>query len=51
MYNLIKQNHTEVERGNEYMNYQTEVAILTDFDKKTVKRSENEEINRKKAKN
>ena len=33
------------------MNYQREVAILTDFDKKTAKRSKNEDINRKKAKN
>ena len=32
------------------MNYQGEVAILTDFWQKTAKRSKNEEINRKKAK-
>ena len=31
MYNFIKQNYIEVERGLEYMNYQREVAILTDF--------------------
>ena len=31
MYNFIKQNNIEVERGIEYMNYQMEVAILTDF--------------------
>ena len=48
--NFIKQIYIEVERGVEYMNYQREVAILTDFCKKTVKRSKNEEINRK-AKN
>ena len=29
--NFIKQNYIEVERGVEYMNYQLEVAILTDF--------------------
>ena len=29
--NFIKQNYIEVERGVEYMNYQKEVAILTDF--------------------
>ena len=47
----MKQNDIEVERGVEYRNYQREFAILTDFCKKTVKRSKNEEINRKKAKN
>ena len=31
MYNFRKQNYIEVERGNEYMNYQREVAKLTDF--------------------
>ena len=31
MYNFIKQNCIEVERGVEYMNYQKEVAILTDL--------------------
>ena len=31
------------------MKYQREVAILTGFGQKTVKRSKNEEINRKKA--
>ena len=31
MYNSIKQNYIEVERGVEYMNYQKRVAILTDF--------------------
>ena len=31
MYNFIKQNYIEVERGVEYMNYQREVAKLTDF--------------------
>ena len=29
--NFMKQNYNEVERGIEYMNYQREVAILTDF--------------------
>ena len=28
---FVKQNYIEVERGVEYMNYQREVAILTDF--------------------
>ena len=28
---FIKQNYIEVERGAEYMDYQREVAILTDF--------------------
>ena len=51
MYNFMKQNYIEVERGIEYMNYQREVAMLTDFRQKTAKRSKNEEINRKKAKN
>ena len=31
MYNFIKQNYIEVERGVKYRNYQKEVAILTDF--------------------
>ena len=31
MYNFIKQNYIEVERGVEYMNNHREVAILTDF--------------------
>ena len=31
MYNFMKQNYIEVESGIEYMNYQREVAILTDF--------------------
>ena len=31
MYNFIKQNYIEVERGVEYMNYQRRYAILTDF--------------------
>ena len=31
MYNFIKQNYIEVERGVEYTNFQKEVAILTDF--------------------
>ena len=48
MYNFMKQNYIEVERGIEYMNYQKEVAILTDCWQKTAKRSKNEEINRKK---
>ena len=47
MYNFIKQNYIEVERGVEYMKFQKEVAILTDFDKQTVKRSKNDKINRK----
>ena len=49
MYNFMKQNYIEVERGIEYMNYQREVFILTDFWQKTAKRSKNEEINRKKG--
>ena len=49
MYNFMKQNYIEVERGIEYMNYQREVAILTGFWQKTAKRSKNEEINRKKS--
>ena len=42
MYNFLKQNYIEVERGVEfigYMNYQREVAILTDFWQKTAERS------------
>ena len=31
MYNFIKQNYIEVERGVEYMKCQKEVAILSDF--------------------
>ena len=31
MYNFIKQNYIEEERGLEYMKYQREVAILTDL--------------------
>ena len=31
MYNFMKQNYIEVERGIEYRNYQREAAILTDF--------------------
>ena len=31
MYNFMKQNYIEVERGVEYRNYQEKVAILTDF--------------------
>ena len=50
MYNSMKQNYIEVERGIEYMNYQREVAILTDFWQKTAKKSKNGEINRKKPK-
>ena len=49
MYNFMKQNYIEVERGIEYMNYQREVAILTDIGQKTDKRYKNEEINRKKS--
>ena len=45
----MKQNYIEVQRGIEYMNYQREVAIWTDFWQKTAKRSKNEEINRKKS--
>ena len=51
MYNCTEKNYIEVERGIEYLNYQREVATLTDFRQKTAKRSKNEEINRKKAKN
>ena len=40
----------EVERGVEYMTYQREVGILTDFWKKTAERSKNEEITRKSQK-
>ena len=31
MYTFIKRKYIEVERGVEYINYQMEVAILTDF--------------------
>ena len=31
MYNFFKQNYIEVDRGVEYINYQREVATLTDF--------------------
>ena len=31
MYNFIKQNYIQVERGVEYTNCQREVATLTDF--------------------
>ena len=31
MYNFEKKNYIEVERGIDYMNYQKEVATLTDF--------------------
>ena len=37
MHNFMKQNYIEVERGIEYMNYQREVAILTDFWQKQLK--------------
>ena len=37
MYNFIKQNYIEGERGAEYINYQREVAILTDFLQKDLK--------------
>ena len=30
-YNFMRQNYIEVERGVEYINYQREVAIFTDF--------------------
>ena len=49
MYNFMKQNYIEVERGIEYMNYQKEVPISTVFWQKTAKRSTNEEINRQKS--
>ena len=42
MYNFMKQNYIEVERGIGYMNYQREVAIVTDFWQKTAKTSKNE---------
>ena len=42
MYNFMKKNCIEVERGVEYTNYQREVAISTDFDKNTVKGCKNE---------
>ena len=45
MYNFMKQNNIKVERGVEYRNYQRQVAILTDFGQKTVKRSKKEENN------
>ena len=35
MYNFVKQNYIEVERGVEYISYPREVAILNYFDKKT----------------
>ena len=31
MYSFIKQSYIEVERGIEYINYEKEVVILTDF--------------------
>ena len=31
MYNFIKQNYIEVERGVEYMNYEKGAAVLSDF--------------------
>ena len=31
MYNAIKQNYIEVEIRIDYMNYPSEIAILTDF--------------------
>ena len=31
MYNFIKQNYIEVERGVEHMHYQKGAALLTDF--------------------
>ena len=31
MYNFIKQNYIEVERGVVYISYQREVELLTDF--------------------
>ena len=33
MYNFMKQNYIEVERGIGYMNYQREVAIVTEQNK------------------
>ena len=34
MYNFIKQSYIDIERGVEYMSYQKEEAILTDFGQK-----------------
>ena len=34
MYNFMKQNYIEVERGDEHRNYQRKVAILPDFRQK-----------------
>ena len=31
MYNFMKQNYIEVDRGVEYKNYQREISILTRF--------------------
>ena len=31
MFNFMKKNYIEVERGVEYMNYQREFDILTDY--------------------
>ena len=51
MYNFMKQNYIEVERGIEYMNYQREVAILTDFCQKQLKDPKMKKLIEKKAKN
>ena len=50
MYNFIEQNYIEIERGVEYMNYQKDDAMLTNFwQKKRLKDHKNEEITRKKG--
>ena len=50
MYNFMKQNYIEVEIGIEYMNYQKEVAILTDFWQNTVKGPKMKKLIEKKPK-
>ena len=51
MYNFMKQNYIEVERGIEYMNYQRRVAILTDFWQKQLKDPKMKKLIGKKSKN
>ena len=52
MYNFIKQNYIKVERGVEYMNYQREVALLTDFwQKRRLKDPKMKKLIEKKNKN
>ena len=50
MYNFMKEKYIEVERGIEYMNYQRQVAMLTDFSQKTAENPKMKKL-REKAKN